>query len=532
MTGGKTTARQKGRKYTWNYYYSALTAVSTCIVWLAWLHQEGRARTPFPASRAISIWFSKCSENEGMASGFGGSGSGAAGGSGGAPGSNRRGPPAGGRPAFGSSGVHLSSGPGGVRFVSFGGASVFGAPLPAPAFAGHPFFGGGGLASFESMMAAAQAQARDTAGSEDDIERIAQQIFAAQVPKETPAERGAVEALPSVVISPKHVADSASCSVCFDAFAAGEVGVLELPCEHLYHKGCLLPWLATHNTCPVCRAPLPAAAAAPAPAVLDRGGIASAAPPAAAAAALPMNPFAIFDMLNSSGISIGGRHGGFGPGGWGGGVRAPPPPSGVGAFPPGMEGDDEGGADEGEGEDEEDEDLRAAIAASLAEERERQQRAARGGGGGGSGSSSSGRSSPPAGGGGGRASSAGAAPSPPPPQEEGRRFSARFSVPPEPIPGEDAFTLKLRLPDASSVVRRFPPSATLGQVVEFVLSTGKRALFALRPDGSPRVRLLVAGGGADGGGAAPGPFTADDWDSPLLACGLARRAQLVVEATP
>nr|GMD92880.1 probable E3 ubiquitin-protein ligase RHC1A [Ipomoea batatas] len=60
-------------------------------------------------------------------------------------------------------------------------------------------------------------------------------------------------ALPKVKISPEHImACNSNCPVCKDEFEVG-VEVRELPCRHFYHSDCILPWLQTNNTCPVCR---------------------------------------------------------------------------------------------------------------------------------------------------------------------------------------------------------------------------------------------------------------------------------------
>ncbi|XP_057871833.1 uncharacterized protein LOC131078191 [Cryptomeria japonica] len=66
-----------------------------------------------------------------------------------------------------------------------------------------------------------------------------------------PAAKSALENLPYITADENSV-----CAICRDAIIAGEV-VRQLPCLHLYHSDCILPWLSTRNSCPVCRYELP-----------------------------------------------------------------------------------------------------------------------------------------------------------------------------------------------------------------------------------------------------------------------------------
>ncbi|GFP87951.1 E3 ubiquitin-protein ligase ring1 [Phtheirospermum japonicum] len=47
-----------------------------------------------------------------------------------------------------------------------------------------------------------------------------------------------------------------ACAVCKDSFIVGTV-VNRLPCFHRFHPSCILPWLSTRNTCPLCRHEVP-----------------------------------------------------------------------------------------------------------------------------------------------------------------------------------------------------------------------------------------------------------------------------------
>ncbi|KZV20539.1 hypothetical protein F511_31693 [Dorcoceras hygrometricum] len=66
-----------------------------------------------------------------------------------------------------------------------------------------------------------------------------------------PARKEAVEALATVKND-----DIIQSSICLEDCDIG-ADVKEMPCRHRFHKGCILPWLELHSSCPICRYQLP-----------------------------------------------------------------------------------------------------------------------------------------------------------------------------------------------------------------------------------------------------------------------------------
>ncbi|EFJ07473.1 hypothetical protein SELMODRAFT_429694 [Selaginella moellendorffii] len=72
-----------------------------------------------------------------------------------------------------------------------------------------------------------------------------------------PAAKSAVDELEMVKIAQHHIDSGiAVCAICKEQLMLDEPAK-QLPCLHLYHQDCILPWLGSRNSCPVCRYELP-----------------------------------------------------------------------------------------------------------------------------------------------------------------------------------------------------------------------------------------------------------------------------------
>nr|CAD1826220.1 unnamed protein product [Ananas comosus var. bracteatus] len=68
-------------------------------------------------------------------------------------------------------------------------------------------------------------------------------------PGPAPAPASAIASIPTIFITDDR---TLQCPVCKEEFAVG-AEAREMPCEHVFHSECIVPWLTAHNSCPVCR---------------------------------------------------------------------------------------------------------------------------------------------------------------------------------------------------------------------------------------------------------------------------------------
>ncbi|XP_037040169.1 E3 ubiquitin-protein ligase Iruka [Bradysia coprophila] len=67
-----------------------------------------------------------------------------------------------------------------------------------------------------------------------------------------PLTKDKIAEIPKVAVTEEQANSKLQCSICWEDFQITET-VRRLPCVHIYHENCIVPWLELHGTCPVCR---------------------------------------------------------------------------------------------------------------------------------------------------------------------------------------------------------------------------------------------------------------------------------------
>lgn len=65
-----------------------------------------------------------------------------------------------------------------------------------------------------------------------------------------------MDTMPAMKITEEHLCSDLYCPVCQESFELSSKAT-EMPCKHIFHLDCIVPWLVEQNSCPVCRTKLP-----------------------------------------------------------------------------------------------------------------------------------------------------------------------------------------------------------------------------------------------------------------------------------
>ncbi|XP_071586900.1 E3 ubiquitin-protein ligase Praja-2 [Heliangelus exortis] len=69
-----------------------------------------------------------------------------------------------------------------------------------------------------------------------------------------PAPKERIDSLPRIIVTDDHdgIGKDQCCTICYSEYVKDEI-VTQLPCQHLFHRPCVIHWLQQSGTCPVCR---------------------------------------------------------------------------------------------------------------------------------------------------------------------------------------------------------------------------------------------------------------------------------------
>ncbi|KAL6599280.1 hypothetical protein ACP70R_045774 [Stipagrostis hirtigluma subsp. patula] len=99
-----------------------------------------------------------------------------------------------------------------------------------------------------------RAPSREDPGLTDEefrkaMEKLRKQAY---MPSNPHKKRGGKSARADAPPPPPAEEEEKACTICLETFLPREQVVIT-PCDHVFHQGCIAPWVKGHGTCPVCR---------------------------------------------------------------------------------------------------------------------------------------------------------------------------------------------------------------------------------------------------------------------------------------
>ena len=138
-----------------------------------------------------------------------------------------------------------------IRAMTAGGADAsngfFQLPVFQTPFSPSPAGGGGGVTLGDYVL-----------GGASSMQAIIDRLMALdpQTSSHSPTPQSVLDALRVGVVGEDELEGGMgddACAVCQDSYHLGQ-DVLWVPCDHVFHRDCILPWLKSSSTCPICRA--------------------------------------------------------------------------------------------------------------------------------------------------------------------------------------------------------------------------------------------------------------------------------------
>lgn len=86
----------------------------------------------------------------------------------------------------------------------------------------------------------------------EELDHLQSAFLAAEARKSAPLTKRMLDSLKNTNITVDMICCQPCCPICSEDYILGEIATL-LPCTHVYHRACVLPWLEQKRTCPICR---------------------------------------------------------------------------------------------------------------------------------------------------------------------------------------------------------------------------------------------------------------------------------------